>query len=384
MNGWPHYLPRWTYSPPSVADLDNDGVVEIIVGVSGSVSYPSDNLYAFKTDGSVVPGFPVNVHGSAEGPTGIGDLEGDGYNYIAFDNNLIRTSDNLGNIYVCDRTGFIDEPYPLQPWGWTYMNGIQLADLNRNGVMELVNISSYETTANVNVWSQRDFYGNHPVEWETYHADNHRTGMYNPMGGNTLPESFSLVGPDSGTVGGCVLDLTWEAAVDPDGGEVNYWVFYDTTANMQNPRIHFAGPQSSIDTDDLYIEIGVDFYWYVTADDGNSSWVTSSNQKFWSFRLTGLDVNGDSEIPDNYIFLNNYPNPFNSSTLIEFNLNTPGNVNLSVYNIKGQFIERIHEGFLSEGFHSIVWNASELPSGIYFCKLKIIDGVISKKIVLLK
>ncbi|MCP4569498.1 MAG: VCBS repeat-containing protein, partial [FCB group bacterium] len=155
LTGWPHYFQRWTYSPPSVCDLDSDGDLEIIIGTAGSFSSPSDNLYAFHDNGDIVSGFPVTIQGSAEGPTAIGDLEGNGDNYIAFDNNIVRPSDGLGNIYICDESGYIDDPYPLMPYGFTYMNGIQVGDLNRNGVMELVSISAYEGIANASVWSQR-------------------------------------------------------------------------------------------------------------------------------------------------------------------------------------------------------------------------------------
>ncbi|MBD3168233.1 MAG: T9SS type A sorting domain-containing protein [candidate division Zixibacteria bacterium] len=384
LEGWPYYLPRWTYSPPSIADIDGDDDVEIVVGVSGSVAYPSDNLYAFETNGTVVGGFPVIIHGAAEGPTAAGDLEGDGNVYIAFDNNHIRSSDQLGNIYICDDDGFVDDPYPLQPWGFTYMNGMQVADLNRNGVMEYASISSYEGMAEVNVWAQRGFYGSMPAEWETYHANNHRTGLYNPLGGNTLPMVFDLVGPDSGAAD-YYFTLEWEEAVDPDGDEVAYWVVYDTEPNMENPITIFAGDRTSIGVEELELQIpGETVYWYVTADDQNSAWVTSSNQKFWSFTLLGIGVDDQTGIPLTFGLEQNYPNPFNARTNISFTLPEPENIELSIYNILGERVEIIANGHFEAGEHSAVWDAQEYASGIYYYKLESGYGEITRRMVLLK
>ncbi|MBD3233382.1 MAG: T9SS type A sorting domain-containing protein [candidate division Zixibacteria bacterium] len=295
--GWPYYFSRWTYSPPSIANIDDDDDVEIVVGVSGGFSYPTDNLYAFDTDGTVLPGFPVVIQGSAEGPTGIGDTESNGDMYLAFDNNTVDQQ-YLGFIHVCDNAGNLDPDYPLRPTGFTYMNGIQLADLDRNGVMEFVNISSYDY-AYINVWSQRDFYGDHPVEWETYHANNHRTGLYNPMGGNDLPGHFNLVGPDSGSTVSPEAILEWEASIDPDGDNVEYWVVIDDEVNLENPDVISAGMETSISIADLELEPNVTYYWYVTADDGNCSWVTASNQKFWSFTIGGAGCVDIAMEPDN-------------------------------------------------------------------------------------
>jgi len=292
--GWPRYLSRWTYSPPSVVDLFGNGEPVIVVGASGMI-YPTDVVYAFEPDGTILPGFPVCVTGSVGGPFGIGDLEGDGTNYIAFDAYISAT---LGSIYVCDRGGVIHDPYPLQPWGVAYMNGVQLGDLNRNGVMELVNISHcFGTIANINVWSERSFYGDRPAEWETYHADNHRTGLYNPMGGNQLPGHFNLIGPDSGFAGAPPIVFEWEAAIDPNGDEVNYWIVYDSTINMQNPTVTFVGTDTNITSDELEMTSGVYYYWYVTADDMISGWVTASNQKFWSVMLRGLRMRCEAITP---------------------------------------------------------------------------------------
>ncbi|SVE18328.1 uncharacterized protein METZ01_LOCUS471182, partial [marine metagenome] len=63
-----------------------------------------------------------------------------------------------------------------------------------------------------------------------------------------------------------------------------------------------------------------------------------------------------------------YPNPFNPSTTMDVYVPADGFVSLSVYNVMGQKVDMLHSGNMSEGNHSITWNASSLTSGMYFVR----------------
>ncbi|MBN2000903.1 T9SS type A sorting domain-containing protein, partial [candidate division KSB1 bacterium] len=80
------------------------------------------------------------------------------------------------------------------------------------------------------------------------------------------------------------------------------------------------------------------------------------------------DTGHDGTMPSTFT-LNNYPNPFTKSTKIEYYLPLPGVVQLTVYNTLGEKIQTLVHGKKSEGPHSIQFNAKNLPSGIYFCKI---------------
>ena len=64
-----------------------------------------------------------------------------------------------------------------------------------------------------------------------------------------------------------------------------------------------------------------------------------------------------------------YPNPFNPNTDISFTIPNDGYVKLSVFNIKGQEVDVIFEGYQDKGFHSYTWDASTFSSGIYYFHL---------------
>ncbi len=79
----------------------------------------------------------------------------------------------------------------------------------------------------------------------------------------------------------------------------------------------------------------------------------------------------------------NYPNPFNPETVISYQLKTKGNVKLIVYDILGREIQILVNSFQRVGTHSTLFRASDLPSGVYFYSLKIAEGNITKKMILL-
>ena len=96
-----------------------------------------------------------------------------------------------------------------------------------------------------------------------------------------------------------------------------------------------------------------------------------------------------SNVPANFYLSNNYPNPFNPSTKIEFGLPEQSEVTLSVFNILGQKVFELTEKSLAAGIHSYNFNASQLSSGIYVYRVHATsaDGknfVESKKMMLLK
>jgi flagellar hook assembly protein FlgD len=85
----------------------------------------------------------------------------------------------------------------------------------------------------------------------------------------------------------------------------------------------------------------------------------------------------------------NHPNPFNPETKINFSLAKNGNVSLEVYNIKGQLIKTLQNGYTDAGEHSVVWigddeNGQKVTSGIYFYRLQTENMSKTRKMLLLK
>ncbi len=86
----------------------------------------------------------------------------------------------------------------------------------------------------------------------------------------------------------------------------------------------------------------------------------------------------------NFSITNLYPNPFNPVTQVDYSVEQAGFLRLSVYNILGQEVAVLHNGYQTEGSYQAVWNASSLASGVYYVNMVMNGQVETKKAVLVK
>jgi len=90
----------------------------------------------------------------------------------------------------------------------------------------------------------------------------------------------------------------------------------------------------------------------------------------------------DGGFPSDFSLEQNFPNPFNASTMIRFNLPESHHVELKIYDILGKEVETLIEEHMPAGPHEIVWKASNVVSGIYVCRLQAGDRVETRKLIL--
>jgi len=112
------------------------------------------------------------------------------------------------------------------------------------------------------------------------------------------------------------------------------------------------------------------------------------------YRLKQVDFNGTyaySEVveidvtgPLTFDLAQNYPNPFNPSTSIKYSIPESGNIRLSVFNIVGEEVAVLAEGFSQAGSFEVTFDASNLSTGVYLYKLQSANSVQTKKMMLLK
>lgn len=103
-----------------------------------------------------------------------------------------------------------------------------------------------------------------------------------------------------------------------------------------------------------------------------------------------LEKQNDNEAETNeFALLGNYPNPFNPTTQIKFSLPDDGFVTLKIYNVTGQLVKTLVNEKLTQGKHTIEWNAKNdfginLPTGIYFYRLQAGSSVKTSKMIYMK
>jgi len=98
------------------------------------------------------------------------------------------------------------------------------------------------------------------------------------------------------------------------------------------------------------------------------------------------EVTAEDDIAQvNHSLSNNFPNPFNPVTNISFSLAESGQVSLEIYNLKGQLVETLIDGYRASNTYQLTWNAENAASGIYFYRLSVNNQTIdTKKMILLK
>jgi len=92
----------------------------------------------------------------------------------------------------------------------------------------------------------------------------------------------------------------------------------------------------------------------------------------------------ESSLSNDYALSRNYPNPFNATTTINYQLPVDGHVKVGVYNLLGQKVATLVEEKQEAGYRSVIWEASELSSGLYFYKLTAGDFTETKRMMLVK
>jgi hypothetical protein len=81
-----------------------------------------------------------------------------------------------------------------------------------------------------------------------------------------------------------------------------------------------------------------------------------------------------SSLPQAFALRASYPNPFNPSTTINFDLPEPSHISLVVYDVLGRKVAELENGMKEAGYHSAMWNASEVASGVYFARFTATDA----------
>jgi hypothetical protein len=83
----------------------------------------------------------------------------------------------------------------------------------------------------------------------------------------------------------------------------------------------------------------------------------------------------DGKKPEHYVLHECFPNPFNPSTRIKFDLPSPGDVSLALFDLLGRKIADLTHAYYESGYHEITWDGSDVAGGVYFVQLTVTDAL---------
>lgn len=159
------------------------------------------------------------------------------------------------------------------------------------------------------------------------------------------------------------------------GGICHNLKFYNSNTGFistYNGRIYRTTNGGLNWADESYISSGLNFGAY-TFIDAETVYMLGSSRLFKTTNggiLTNQPEKSIS-IPVSFNLLQNFPNPFNPTTTISFSIAKSSFVRLNIYGISGKIIKELINEFRLSGDHNIIFDAANLPSGVYFCKLEV-------------
>jgi len=141
LSGWPKYTGYWIYGPPAVGDIDGDGNLDVTVGDQVLSGSPVSRVFAWDKDGNNLPGWPTDPIWAINNQIILADLDGDNMVELMWDDNT------SGNIYLgYNHDGTPMEGWPLSLSGSSFFMNPFVTDINNDGVFDVSGASGNLST----------------------------------------------------------------------------------------------------------------------------------------------------------------------------------------------------------------------------------------------
>lgn len=195
-----------------------------------------------------------------------------------------------------------------------------------------------------------------------------------------LPGSFLISAPMQQAV---VDSLTPTYRWTPSQNATNYLLQIFDNHEYTHPMIHADFVEGTRAKPLISLEPGKTYYWRVRARSsaGETNWVNSS----FSTSLTAVNLGEDDiELPDRVTLHPAYPNPFNPSTTVRFDLPSSQDVDLAIYDVLGRRLSTIRSGTQIAGQHFVQVDARNFATGVYIVRLATGNSILTQLITLIK
>jgi len=373
------------------ADFDNDGDIDIFTGSQTSLGGKTNFLYQNNgngtfTDISIASGLLVTNY-SWGADWGDYDNDGDLDLYVANFNGVNNLFKNNGNETFTDVAVALGVQNLSGSFtcGWADYDNDGLLDLfvgnDGNGMDKLYKNNGTTFTDVAAAVGMSDMLLSNSTSWGDF-DNNGYVDLY--CSNNGVPNR--LYKSSGGINRWLIVKLR---GADLKNAPVGARIILKTGANIYMREVQ--GGSGHNGQNSLPLEFGVGnnitidslIIRWPDGDVGRLSNVNTNQILSISEVSTAIAVNGNN-IPDKFSLSQNFPNPFNPFTKIIYSLPKNTYVNITIFNSLGREITALVNGYQKAGTYSVDVNAGELPSGIYFYRIKTPDFIESKKMNLIK
>ncbi len=184
------------------------------------------------------------------------------------------------------------------------------------------------------------------------------------------------------------INLTWTAVshADLDGYDIyrSRWERGTFTKINSAPVVNNFYSDTTVSDSNAY-------WYYIVATYSSTGYQAQSigSAKAVGYFRPGSGIDSEDKLPTQFALAQNYPNPFNAQTIINYSLPMSGKVTLDVFNVLGQKVVTLVDGYQEAGYKSVIWNGRDskgqlTSSGVYFYRLATPEKNITKQMLMLK
>jgi len=369
-------LPNWK-SQSSIysydvnwADFDNDGDLDVVFA---GESYPNRIFENFGDSISTTPTWQSTDASQYANSLFVGDINNDGFIDLAISDNSQLGGSGKFKLYQNNQGTMNTTPF------WTssfsgYGSGIMLADIDNDLDLDLL----------TGGW------------WQPCRIYLNTNGNFNTNPDYTSTSSSVVEAIVCGDVYKDALHEVQESFIS-DGTQK---LFYLPRTPLQQLKKVIVGADTLLYHDYCYdLECGwislknqpdsginvtfeADISWDL--DMGITNWDQNKGNYLFYNNSNPVFVENEKTLPANYVLYQNYPNPFNPNTMIRWEIPEAGNVTLKIYDVLGNEIVTLINEVKQAGSYELEFDATALPSGIYFNRLQVGKFIETKKMVLIK
>jgi hypothetical protein len=394
-----HTPSGWVYSVSPIPDLNGDNIPEALAGVGSDADA---GLCLDGSDGSLL--WKKQAGDVVYAAVAINDVNDDDYPDAVF-----GSGDNDDRVYCVSgaSSGFAQQIWMFDTDGGSILAMDKISDIDNDGYNDVIvgswyggnrifALSGHSSTTADTIWTTSVGY---PVMKVVACDDLNGDSYQDILIASWSSYAEALSGVDGSSIwryfcGDDVWAIFWAHDVTGDGivdvaaGSFTGSVFLINGAS--GGLIWEAPSEAKIFTVRPIKDVNGDGYDDIIAGQqmlgsvGGRFFVISGG----TVEQTDIDEE-DIVAPDDFALLSNYPNPFNARTTISFDLPSPSEVRIEIYDIAGRQVKTIINDYSQTGRHSVIWDATddygkEVSTGVYFYRMVAEDFSLSRKMTLIK